>query len=364
MKVKFMILAAFIFLVAISKKSIACSAFTIAKDSKVLMFKSYDWHFGSGMLMYNPANFQKKSMPVSGDFERLSWNSKYASITFNQYGQNLPNGGINETGLSIEVLWLESTKYQQETGKKALNELQWIQYALDNFNNVDELVEQTSEIIVVPFYAKVHYFVCDASGNCAVIEFMNGKRVVHSGKQMPHQAITNSSYQQSIYGLKNPEHSCERFNTICSSIHDSTEASIANGFKILDQVKGDRTQWQIAYDIKNKTIHFKIKSDCKVKSLAKKSKINPTIKSVQFDRFDSSNSKYLYMDLHNKEEFSVQNFKKSSTTVNYNILQEAFTNLKLPVPDSACEIIAQYITNGKEHPQLQHIIDSFAGIDR
>ena len=364
MKVKFIALAFLLLLTTTTKESLACSAFAIKKDSKVLMFKSYDWHFGSGVVMYNPANIHKKSIPVNGNYERVNWSSKYASITFNQYGQNLPNGGINETGLTIEVLWLESTKYSHKEHKKALNELQWIQYALDNFNNVGELIEHTSEINVVPFYAKVHYFITDSEGNSTVIEFINGKRVVHSGKQLPHQAITNSTYQQSIHGLQNSKPTCQRFNRICSSIDESAKPNVNYGFGVLDQVKGDNTQWQIAYDITNKTIYFKTKPNGKLKSKYMKSKSNPEVKTIHFDHFDSTTTETLFLDIYSQSEFTPKNFKKITIDINGDILKEAFTNLKLPVPDSACTILAQFITNGTEHPELQHIIDSFAGIGR
>ena len=33
-----------------------------------------------------------------------SWVSKYGSVTFNQYGRELPTGGMNEAGLVVETI--------------------------------------------------------------------------------------------------------------------------------------------------------------------------------------------------------------------------------------------------------------------
>ena len=60
-----------------------------------------------------------------------SWVSRYGSVTFNQYGREFPNGGMNEAGLVVELMWLDDTTYPATDGRPALDCLEWIQYQLD-----------------------------------------------------------------------------------------------------------------------------------------------------------------------------------------------------------------------------------------
>ena len=49
---------------------------------------------------------------VSSGCQLAQWQSKYASVTFNQYGVELPTGGINEKGLVVEIMGLKSEAFR------------------------------------------------------------------------------------------------------------------------------------------------------------------------------------------------------------------------------------------------------------
>ena len=126
--------------------------------------KSYDWHMGQGLVMVNKRGVAKQSLPAKpGDVPR-SWLSRHASVTFNQYGREFPTGGMNDAGLVVEVMWLDSSEYEQADERPTLNELQWIQYQLDTFATVAEMTAAAPVLRVSPVYARVHYLACDKTG--------------------------------------------------------------------------------------------------------------------------------------------------------------------------------------------------------
>lgn len=344
-------------MVSTYKNSIACSAFTIKNKSQLFMFKSYDWYFGEGVLMFNPSGMDKVSSPVAGNHVNLHWTSKYSNLTFNQYGQNLPNGGMNEEGLTIEVLWLECSEYPNVNGEKSLNELQWIQYSLDNFKNVDELIQSTEDIIVTPFYAKAHYYITDATGKSAVVEYINGKRIVSLGNKLPYPAITNSTYKNSLTGFESQNNGCLRFNKICNSLNKlpddlSREAAYTQGFDVLNKVReGDHTKWQIAYDLKNKEICFRTTA-------------NPTIKTIKIDDFKKRKTKPLYIDLDSPSPLIINNFKTVGISTSNDLLKHAFEKLKIPVPSYARWIIAFHLKTGKANNYMTKIVNKFKSARR
>ena len=156
--------------------------------------KSYDWHMGQGLVIVNKRGVAKQSLPAKPGDRPAQWLSRHASVTFNQYGREFPAGGMNDAGLVVEVMWLDSSEYERPDKRPTLNELQWIQYQLDTFATVAEMTAAAPVLRVSPVYARVHYLACDKTGACAAFEHVGGKQVVTPGAR----ALTNHSYAESV----------------------------------------------------------------------------------------------------------------------------------------------------------------------
>jgi penicillin V acylase-like amidase (Ntn superfamily) len=175
------------------RAALPCTAFLAAFNGAPVIGKTYDWDMGQGLVLVNKRGVAKKAIPLKPSDRPASWVSKYMSVTFNQYGREFPNGGMNEAGLVVEVLWLNTTTYAPVDDKPTVNELQWIQYQLDNFATVAEAVAAAPAVRISQAYGKVHYFMCDESSACATFEGLDGKLSVKSGADLPMKAITNNT---------------------------------------------------------------------------------------------------------------------------------------------------------------------------
>lgn len=246
----------------------ACSTFLLNKNGQLVFGRNYDWVTGNGILLVNTAGLQKRSfLPGGGNL--ISWTSKYGSITFNQFGKEMPHGGMNEKGLVVELMWLQGTSYPAADKRAALNELQWIQYQLDNCSRIEEVLATDKTIrIDRNNAAPLHYLVADASGKAATIEFLNGKMVVHQGNELRFPVLTNSTYASSVAQLDpatreaESNNSLERFTKACNMLQqyqqgNSAVAPVEYAFNMLNKVSQDAyTKWSIVYDITNRQIHF------------------------------------------------------------------------------------------------------------
>ena len=160
---------------------------------------------GVGVLYYNPAGIRRSSFSHETLEEGLvdpsySWSSRFSSVSFNQYGRGFPNGGMNERGLAIEVLWLNETEYTAKDERPYLNELEWVQYILDTCETVKDVKTRLSEVRISPIHGQVHYFFCDRIGDCGVLEFIKGvQRLYLDDLKVP--SLTNHSYKRSIDDL-------------------------------------------------------------------------------------------------------------------------------------------------------------------
>src|SRR5215831_2572293 len=106
----------------------ACTTFMLTRGSERVVGKSYDWAMGQGLVIVNKRGVAKQSVPAKPGDRAAQWMSRHASVTFNQYGREFPTGGMNDAGLVVEVMWLDSSQYERADRRPSLNELQWIQY--------------------------------------------------------------------------------------------------------------------------------------------------------------------------------------------------------------------------------------------
>ena len=255
--------------------SIACSAFYFNGENKIFA-KNFDWGFGQGYLIKNIRGQQKYAYGFRGN-NVAGWTSKFGSITFNQNGKEFPYGGINEKGLVVEQLWLGNTEYQ-ENNNKTISELEWIQYQLDNYENVDEVVKNINSLTIKPI-ARIHYFLADKNGVSAVIDFVNGD-VKIDRKQDKFQVITNETSEDSkkYYDFNkdiNPN-SRSHFDRYCILRNNLNveNLSISESFKKLNLVKEDepnyKSYWSIVYDINKLEFYFKSVDNSEIKKVSLK----------------------------------------------------------------------------------------------
>ena len=300
------LLLVFIFLNTLVFDAKGCTTFCMKDNNGHLIFgRNFDFPSGLGYVEINHRS-QLKTAFVTPPEKPFSWISKYGSISFNQIGREFPYGGMNEAGLVIEQMWLQEAKYPEMDDRKALTELQWIQYQLDNAASVDEVIASESWLrISFTSTAPLHFLIADSSGKVATIEFMEGKMKVHTGTTLPHPVLANCMYETSLdYKLKKEngntesfakwtENSSGRFKIAADMIGSWTPEKgqlVDYGFSVLAQVaQGDATQWSIIYDISEMKIHFRTNS-------------NPTIRSVNFRDFDyTCNSNALRLDINSNQ---------------------------------------------------------------
>lgn len=254
----------------------ACTTFCLKRGPQAVFGKNYDWDVGDGLVIVNKRGVAKMAALPSQE-KPARWVSRYGSLTFNQYGREFPSGGMNEAGLAVELMWLDETRYPAPDGRPALGCLEWIQYQLDNYATVDEVVKNAGGLRISSD-AKVHYLACDKSGGCATFEILDGKPVVHSGASLPVRALANHTYEDSLrFREKNPgaalqgTGSLQRFARAAERAQAYAAAReaadpVGYAFETLDSVaQGSYTRWSIVYDLKAGRVHWRTRENRKVR---------------------------------------------------------------------------------------------------
>jgi choloylglycine hydrolase len=185
----------------------ACSRVTwLGPDGMVITGRSMDWPYSFNSHLYAvPAG---STQDGAGGVNSLTWTRKYGAIEV--AGTTDPNGpidgvfdGMNEKGLVANLLYLGESDFGPAPAddRPRLSFAAWVDYVLTNFATVDEVVDAFTNpsIYIVPInfgpgaaaHPTVHLSVTDASGDSAIIEYLDGKPVIHHGRQ--YQVTSNSS---------------------------------------------------------------------------------------------------------------------------------------------------------------------------
>ncbi len=185
-----------------------------------------------------------------------SWISRYGSVTFNQFGREFPMDGMNEAGLVVALMWLDGTVYPPADERPSFGVLEWIQYQLDNYGSVGEVLVHADEIRIRSG-TPLHYLIGDATGAAATIEYLAGRLVVHSGSALPTANLTNNTYESSLAYLRSQRSmpggsgSLERFARTAMLMQrtNMVKPQRDQAMSVLDNVaQPDWTRWSITYE--------------------------------------------------------------------------------------------------------------------
>ena len=182
----FVALAMFVAATFATASAPACTGITLrAKDGSVIYARTMEFgHDFNSEAIVIPREFSFVGTAPTG--QGMQWSSKYALVGANGLHMRIVLDGMNEKGLTCGLFYFPGfAGYQPVTEADTARTIApwelstWI---LSQFSTVEEVREKLPEIRVAPvelpawgFVPPAHYIVHDASGNCLVIEYVDGK---------------------------------------------------------------------------------------------------------------------------------------------------------------------------------------------
>jgi hypothetical protein len=339
-----------------------CTTFVLHQGNRLIFGRNLDWFSGTGLAICNPRTLEKQALVDSSE-KPVKWVSKFGSITFNQIGRELPFGGMNESGLVVEHMTLDETEYPPKDNRHAIGAFQWIQFQLDNYSTIEEVMSSDTLLRIADAHSKIHFLVCDRFGRAAAIEFLNGRMACHAGKDLPVRALANSTYEESLncYNHDCDTQSNPSLRHFCTAAKQSDHAdssaddsAIDCAFRALNGVsQGLATKWSIVYDISNMRIYFKIFETPAIvgenKIFMKQPPYDPPTKVVDFQGLDfncSGTAKVLDLDCQHEEVVNPY-FVNYSTGINREFIDKAFTfykgwGLNIELKEEELDFLARY----------------------
>ncbi len=260
--------------VSVETPKFACTAFSlIDSDGNAHMGRNYDFkNDTSAMLVYCTPKDGYKSVGFAA-LSNASANNPDKSIKEKLSTLTSPFiclDGINEKGVSIAVLTLDSKPVNQDTGKPSITPTIAIRLVLDRAATTEEAVELLRSYDMFATSGRdYHYYITDASGDGRVVEYdceSEGREMVVT--KMP--AITNfygmyidkvlPNQKNDIYG-----HGKERYDAVIEVMEEQKgaycDSTVWDALTAASQEPNpeditSNTQWSIDYDNTSLTADF------------------------------------------------------------------------------------------------------------
>lgn len=251
--------------VKIKAPKFGCTAFTMTDtDGDIHMGRNYDFKKDtSAMLVYCTPKNGYKSVAfaaldnVSANIPDANVKKKLASLT----SPFICLDGMNEKGVSIAVLTLDSDPVHQDTGKPTISTTLAIRLVLDRAASTEEAVTLLKSYDMFASSGRdYHFYITDASGDGRVIEYdcnSDTRELVDTKSE----AVTNffilyknkvaPNQRNGIYG-----HGRERYDAVLNVFETEKEHTNTTSWNALKAASQDpnpveitsNTQWSINYN--------------------------------------------------------------------------------------------------------------------
>ncbi|MBM3497253.1 MAG: linear amide C-N hydrolase [Armatimonadetes bacterium] len=271
-----------------------CTDVLATREPWVVSARTMDWRASMlSRVVIRPRGIERRASDCPPDSEPLQWTARYGSVTVRSFIDVSTSEGLNERGLSAALLWLSDSRYAQPAGKPVVTPMQWGQFFLDTCATVDEAVEKAKEFDVVPLQIPLwgsitdHLVLRDATGDSAVLEWLDRRLVVHHPLPIP--AVANEppcaemlTRVAAFDGLGGAEPMPYDFSSVARCARASLWAqrlprpqrptqAVAYAFDVIQTVcrpPGDRvvTLWASVRDHTNLTFHYRTLNDPQVVS--------------------------------------------------------------------------------------------------
>jgi penicillin V acylase-like amidase (Ntn superfamily) len=313
----------------VSGEVFACSGVFVNRGGKCFIGRTMDWRTGHTNVVVNERGIKKQAQFLQDRSSPAKWTSKYGSLTFDLQvdlkwyvkvlawisrinTSSAPSCGINERGLYGGSFWIHpppAVQYNAKDGRPSVNDWQMLEYVLDTSATVDEAINNINKVRVSgfkegDFEVDLHWLFADAGGDCAIIEFVDGRLKAHKNPVIP--VITNSFYEHSreytrqykgfggteVIPTADGEMTTENRFLFLSSAYKDLGSKASVGYKDIFGLMKQVTQTSVRHANTSQALtQWTAVYDLKAKKLWWTNRVNDTLKYVDVKKLDMLSSK-------------------------------------------------------------------------
>lgn len=243
-------------------KTFECSTFFArTPDGDYIMARNYDTTETIPFVLKTNSKKGYKTIGMA-DLHNLGWNnsnliSKLTALSAPYYTFD----GINEKGVAVASLAVPvGSRSDINNSKITLYDYAVMRLTIEKAENVEDAIKQLSQYnIIMSVTYPSHYMIADASGNCAIIDYIDGSMKVIK-KEGNYQIATN---MLSFNNEKHLGYSTNRYKAF-EKVLSETEGiiSVEDAFELLEEnTTPGEAKWSSIYNLTDKTMSVEFYGD-------------------------------------------------------------------------------------------------------
>jgi len=242
-----------------------CSSLVFMSKGFPVFGTNYDNRFAPGQLFIYKRGVRKSGWETGITGRTAQWVSRYGSAVISCAGYQIAWGGMNEAGLVFSTMQVGG-EVPIADERPPLAGAFWWQYMLDTCATIEEVRKASEGVRITD--TEDHYLACDRTGAVAVVECLDGRLVIRTGRDLPVPALTNRPYQVCLDHWTSrapdpaePYDSLSRFSRLAKGAAaykaGSAAAAVDHAFKLLADVAASNTRWSFVCDTGERVFYLK-----------------------------------------------------------------------------------------------------------
>jgi len=229
----------------------ACTCFSVFGEDNRLLARNYDWSESTTYFLVwtNPEDAYASVSTVDFGFFNYD-HDKPPDFEGNQQLLEtipfFPFDGMNEKGVAIGMNAVPFANAPRNPAKVTIGELQLIRLVLDYAASTEEALDLIGNYNIRMEEPPIHYIIADAAGHSAIVEFVNGQKVIK--RNTDSWQITTNFVIKGL--LRHEDAPCWRYKTVWENLdHASGALTTEQAAGLLEDASVSGTRWSTVYDL-------------------------------------------------------------------------------------------------------------------
>lgn len=237
----------------------ACTSFAApSPEGKTLFGRNFDWAHRASLLLFTnpPGGYGSVSMVdlyylgLEG-MQEIPWSKRFVLLA----APHAAIDGMNECGVAIAQNAVPDRNTPKDPDRPTLLNSQIVRLVLDHAQDVNEALALIQQYNVEFAGPPVHFHIADASGDSAVVEYVDGGvSIVRSDR--PWQISTNFLLSEEC----RPD--CWRYSKAQETL-DRLQGCLSPpaAMELLEAVRQDHTVWSVVYNLDSGLVNVAVGRD-------------------------------------------------------------------------------------------------------
>jgi hypothetical protein len=248
------------------RKPFGCTVFLAGDPASPVVGRNFDWDPNPALILHtHPPGGTATTSIV--DISYLGYDRSHLADLALPAGRRallrapqLPFDGMNEHGLAVGMAAEESAVATRRPGRPLVGSVRIMRLVLERARTVREAVAVLSSYdLDFAGGPPLHYFVADATGASAIIEFVGGRFTVIPRGAQPWQVMVNFQQATSTEASRRTD---RRWRTATDRLAAARgRLDPRQVLDLLADVRQGNTQWSVSYDLRGRRAYVVVDQD-------------------------------------------------------------------------------------------------------